>query len=113
MKRVILYLTCGLRNGSAGDFVACHLVGALGRRNCRDRRGFCAALASLQKRADGYRERESQKSTIVQQRLGPQALSGAEAPAIDFQPRSVGTNLRRKKAAISRQVTKAEYGRNT
>ena len=66
--------------------------GALRRGHCGDRRGFFVALASHQKRADGYRQRERQQRTIAQQRHGAEPFTGAKASAIDFQTRHVGAH---------------------
>jgi hypothetical protein len=66
-KRVILYLTCGLRNGLGAEFLNRGSVGALRRRNSSDRCGFRAALAPLQKRANGYGEGEREKRAIAEQ----------------------------------------------
>src|SRR5580658_4848604 len=91
-KRVILYLTCGLRNGLGAEFLNLRLVGALRRGNPSDRRGFDLVLASLHKRADGDGECESQQGTIAEQRQGSQAFARAKASAINFQARHVGAH---------------------
>ena len=74
------------------DFVQRHLVGSLRCGNSGDRRGFLAAFSSLQKRADGYGEREREQGTVAEQREGAEAFAGAEASAIDFQAGHVGAD---------------------